>query len=69
MPQHASKLTCEEFRRFVADQLNSGADHEDLERHPHARSCADCRQFVQELAAIAEAARSLFPDEWKNNPN
>ena len=69
--QNAGKLTCEKFQRRIVDQLNSGADAEDVERHPHEKACAICRQLVQELEAIAEAARDLFPDEWKtiNKPN
>jgi hypothetical protein len=71
MPRRASKLTCEEFQRYIAEQFNSGAEAEDVERHPHAKACVACRQIVQELAIIAEAARSLFPDELQklNKPN
>ena len=71
MPRRASKLTCEKFQSYIAEQFNSGADPEDVERHPHAKACTACRQIVQELAVIAEAARSLFPDEWQklNKPN
>jgi hypothetical protein len=71
MLKNARKLTCEEFQRHVADLINSGADPEDVERHPHAKSCAICRQLLREIEVIEEAARSLFPDEWKtiNRPN
>jgi hypothetical protein len=62
MPKRASKLTCEEFQRYIAEQINAGADPEVLERHPHANACAHCRQLVQDLATIVDAARSLYPD-------
>jgi len=65
MPKRASKLTCEEFQRYIAEQINSGADPEDVERHPHEKACAVCRQLLQELATIVDAARSLslYPDK------
>ena len=68
MPKRASKLTCEEFQSHISELINSDADPED---HPHARACALCRQMVQELKTIAEAARELCPEEWKtiNKPN
>lgn len=61
MPKHARKLTCKEFQRQLSDLINSGADPED---HPHVKACPACRQIVQELEVIAEAARKLFPPEW-----
>jgi hypothetical protein len=58
MAKHARKLNCEEFQRQLSDLINSGADRED---HPHVKACPACRQLVQELEVIAEAARKLFP--------
>ncbi len=71
MSKHASKLTCEKFQRHVTDLINSGADGEDADRDPHAKTCAICRQFLQDITVISDAAHSLFPDEWKsiNKPN
>ncbi len=63
MPKHASKLTCEEFQRDVADLINSGADPEDAERHPHAKACATCRQFLQDITFLSDAVQDL---EWKS---
>jgi hypothetical protein len=60
MPKHARKLSCEEFQHQLSDLINSGAD---LEDHPHVKACPKCRQIAQELEAIAEAARKLFPPE------
>jgi bacterioferritin-associated ferredoxin len=62
MAKRARKLTCEEFQRHIAEQ-RSGADLEELERNPHAKSCAACRralrQLLRELGIIEEAAHSL----------
>jgi hypothetical protein len=71
MPKRTSEMTCEEFQKFVIDLIHSGADPEDAVRQPHATRCAICRQFVQEIMLISDAARSLFADEWKliNKPN
>jgi len=71
MPKNTRKLTCEEFQRYIADLVNSGAAPEDAERHPHAKTCVNCRQLLQELEVISDAARSLFLDEWKtiDRPN
>lgn len=64
MLKRTSEITCEEFQKFVIDLVHSGSDPEDAERQPHAKQCIVCRQFVQELTIILDAARSLFPDEW-----
>ena len=71
MSTKGRKLTCHEFQNFVAELNSSGADPEDAERHPHAKGCAVCRQFIKDLETIAEAARSLFPNERKtiDRPN
>ena len=71
MPKRMRKMTCEAFQKFVVDLVNSGADTEDAEREPHHQQCAVCRQFLQEITMISDAAHSLFPAEWKslNRPN
>jgi len=69
MPKHVSKLTCEVFQSYIADQINSGLDREDSARHPHAEGCERCRQLLRDLEEIGEAARSLFPEEWKERIN
>ena len=71
MPKRVREMTCEAFQRFAVDLINSGADPEDAEREPHVKRCAECRQFLQEITIISDAAHSLFPAEWKslNRPN
>ncbi len=69
MTKHESKLTCEVFQSYIADQINSGVDHEDIARHPHAEARELCRQLLRDLKEIGEAARSLFPEEWKERIN
>jgi hypothetical protein len=69
MRKRASEMTCAEFQELIPELINSGAEIEDLMRHPHAEACNDCYQLLQELVVIEDAARTLFPGEWKNKPN
>jgi hypothetical protein len=63
MGKRTRKLTSEEFQRQFAELLQSGSEREDIEQHSHLVSCAACRQLLRDYEIIAEAARSLFPDE------
>jgi hypothetical protein len=66
MPDDTSPLTCEEFQRRLADLISCDIDGLD---HPHARVCAHCRQLLQDLRTIAEAARyrPLGSDDWSES--
>ena len=71
MPEDASKLTCEEFQSQIPELLTSSADPEP---HPHVKSCAICRQLLQEIETIAENARHFrfgtnesSTDDWSES--
>jgi hypothetical protein len=53
-------MSCEEFQSQLAELVGSGAD---VENHPHIKECDICRQLYEELQAIADAAKQLFPDQ------
>jgi hypothetical protein len=58
MTKYGKQLTCEEFQRLMA---------EDFYDYSHAKKCAICYQLLQELEAIAEAARDMWrygSDNW-----
>jgi hypothetical protein len=67
MTKYGKQLTCEEFQRLMAELVSSGADIEDFYDYSHAKKCAICYQLLQELEAIAEAARDMWrygSDNW-----
>ena len=49
---------CPAFQEQLAELIGSG---EDVNNHTHLQSCELCRQLLEELETIAEAARQLFP--------
>jgi len=59
MSKDASKLACEQFQQELSE-IGSDADFDDLEDHPHAKACDTCRQLLQQLKIITEAARTRF---------
>ena len=70
MPDDVPTMTCEEFQNQLNDMLRSGLN---LYDHPHVKACSYCRQLVQELEIIAEAARRRFGtgnqdlDDWSES--
>ncbi|MGD0630264.1 MAG: hypothetical protein ABR987_12980 [Terracidiphilus sp.] len=58
MSDDANNLTCAAFQAQLSDLIASG---EDVNSHPHLRSCGLCRALLADLETIAEAARQLFP--------
>ena len=52
-------MTCEEFTAGMAELVASG---EDIFSHPHVKSCSVHRALLEDLEAIAAAARQLLPD-------
>jgi hypothetical protein len=52
-------MTCEEFTASMAELVASG---EDIFSHPHVKSCPVHRALLEDLEAIASAARQLLPD-------
>jgi hypothetical protein len=69
MRKRASEMTCAEFQKLILELINSGKEIEDVMRHPHSEACDDCYRLLQEFGVIEDAARALFPGEWKNKPN
>jgi hypothetical protein len=57
-------MSCQEFQESLADLIGSG---EDAASHPHLQSCANCRAFLADLQAIADAARQLLLEEPDEN--
>lgn len=60
MIDNRENMSCEEFQEQLAGLIGSGAD---ASSHPHVQTCELCRAFINELEAIAAAARELFPVE------
>jgi hypothetical protein len=60
MIDNRKNMSCEEFQAQLAELIGSGAD---ASAHPHLQTCDLCRDFLNELEAIAQAARELFPVE------
>jgi predicted anti-sigma-YlaC factor YlaD len=60
MTTDPKSMTCEEFQAQLSDLVGSGAV---VENHPHIKECAICRELYEQLKAIADAAKQLFPDQ------
>jgi hypothetical protein len=58
----SSGMSCEEFQALLPDLI---ARDDDVDLHPHARSCEFCRAFIEDLRIIAEAARRRWPYDWR----
>jgi predicted anti-sigma-YlaC factor YlaD len=54
----ANNSACAAFQAQLSELIGSG---EDATTNPHLQSCEVCRQLLEELETIAEAARQLFP--------
>jgi hypothetical protein len=50
---------CAEFQAQLPELIGSGAIAAD---HPHVKECALCRELLESLETIAQAARQLFPE-------
>jgi len=53
-----NKMSCEDFQKQLAELVGNG---EDVSQHPHVLECELCRSLLNDLNAIAEAARQLLP--------
>ena len=68
MTGDSSHNPCVEFQNQLPELIGSGKD---LSSHPHLLFCSRCRALLDDLEAIAEAARQLLPsveppdDLWK----
>jgi len=53
------QMSCEEFGARMNELIASG---EDIFAHPHVMTCKLHRALLEDLEAIAIAARQLFPE-------
>ena len=53
-----NKMSCAEFQSQLPELIGSAKD---ISKHPHIQECQLCRDFVDQLEAIADAARQLLP--------
>ena len=53
------KLSCAEFSACMAELIAAG---EDIFAHPHVRQCKLHRALLDDLEAIAAAAKQMFPE-------
>jgi hypothetical protein len=60
MTAETNLLNCQEFQDQLPELIGAGNN---LSHHPHLRSCALCRALLDDLEAIAAAARQLLPIE------
>ena len=59
MIDNRNTMSCEEFSACMADLIAAG---EDIFAHPHVRGCRLHRALLDDLEAIAKAARELLKD-------
>jgi hypothetical protein len=59
MIDNRKNMSCEEFSACMAHLVAAG---EDIFSHPHVRKCRLHRALLDDLEAIARAARQLFPE-------
>lgn len=55
-----SDQECAEFQASMADRIGNG---EDLQSHPHMRTCDRCSALLSDLEALASAIRELMPTD------
>jgi predicted AAA+ superfamily ATPase len=54
-------MSCKEFQEQLPELLSKS--EEDVEHHPHLRSCELCRALIEDLHTIAEESRRRWPYE------
>ena len=59
MNQPCKNMSCPEFSSRMAQLIASG---EDIFAQPHVRGCKLLQALLEDLEAIAEAAKHLFPE-------
>ena len=59
MNQPCKNMSCAEFSSRMAQLIASG---EDISAHPHVRGCSLHQALLEDLEAIAEAAKLRFPE-------
>jgi hypothetical protein len=59
MSEEPKSMTCAEFQAQLPELIGSGAS---AAQHPHVLECDLCRELLESLETIAQAARQLFPE-------
>jgi hypothetical protein len=59
MSERPKSMTCAQFQAQLPEFVGSGVSAAD---HPHLKDCEVCRELLESLETIAEAARQLFPE-------
>jgi hypothetical protein len=59
MIDNRKHMSCAEFSACMAELIAAG---EDIFAHPHVRRCKLHRALLDDLEAIAKAARQIFPE-------
>jgi hypothetical protein len=59
MSEKPKSMSCAEFQAQLPELIGSGAS---AAEHPHLKDCDLCRELLENLETIAQAARQLFPE-------
>jgi hypothetical protein len=59
MSELPKSMSCVEFQAQLPELIGSGVS---AAEHPHVKECDLCRELLENLQTIAEAARQLFPE-------
>jgi hypothetical protein len=59
MSNEPKSMSCAEFQAQLPELIGSGAS---AAEHPHVKECDLCRELLESLETIAQAARQLFPE-------
>jgi hypothetical protein len=59
MSEKPKAMSCAEFQAQLPELIGSGVT---ASEHPHLKECDLCRELLESLEAIAQAARQLFPE-------
>jgi hypothetical protein len=59
MSEQPKSMSCAEFQAQLPELIGSGVS---AAEHPHVKQCALCRELLESLETIAQAARQLFPE-------
>jgi hypothetical protein len=57
--EEPKSMRCAEFQAQLPELIGSGAS---AAEHPHLKECDLCRELLESLETIAQAARQLFPE-------
>jgi hypothetical protein len=59
MSEQPKSISCAEFQAQLPELIGSGFS---AANHPHLKECDLCRELLESLETIAQAARQLFPE-------